>query len=116
MPTNPPANYWRVFATPDDACEGTVQVFLGIRLLCAKCHDHPFEKWVQKDYYGICAFFAQVGRKPGSRKEDQIVFRNEVAAQSRHPTTGAVLKPKFLDGAEVDVTTEQDARGSWPSG
>lgn len=107
---NPPANYWRVFATPEDACEGTVQVFLGIRLLCAKCHDHPFEKWVQKDYYGISAFFTQVGRKPGSRKEDQVIFRNELAAQARHPVTRAVLKPKFLDGAEVEITAQQDAR------
>ena len=108
--TNPAANYWRVFANPEDACEGTVQVFLGIRLLCAKCHDHPFEKWVQKDYYGISAFFTQVSRKPGSRKEDQVIFRNEVAAQARHPLTGEILKPKFLDGAEVEVTPQQDAR------
>src|SRR5262249_100563 len=56
---NPAANYWRVFTTPEDAAEATVQVFFGVRLLCAKCHDHPFEKWVQKDYYGMSAFFTQ---------------------------------------------------------
>jgi len=107
---NPPANYWRVFTNADDASEATVQVFLGIRLMCAKCHDHPFEKWVQKDYYGMAAFFAQVGRKPGGRKDDQIVFHNETVAQARHPGTGQVLSPKFLNGAIVAVPGEKDAR------
>jgi hypothetical protein len=107
---NPPANYYRVFATADEAAEGTAQIFLGIRTLCAKCHDHPFEKWVQKDYYGLSAFFAQTARKPGSRREDVVIFRNEVAAQARHPLTGEMLSPKFLDGASVPVGAEQDAR------
>jgi hypothetical protein len=107
---NPPANYWRVFANPEEAAEATAQVFFGIRLLCAKCHDHPFEKWVQTDYYGMTAFFTQVGRKPGKRREDQVVFRTEAAAQSRHPTTGAVLSPKFLDGPSTAGTAKQDAR------
>src|SRR5262249_19081536 len=89
----PAANYWRVFATPEDAAEATAQVFLGIRVLCAKCHDHPFEKWVQKDYYGLAAFFSQVNRKAGSQREDLVVFRNPVAATARRPNTGEVLSP-----------------------
>jgi len=116
---NPPANFWRVFTNPDDASEATVQVFLGIRLMCAKCHDHPFEKWVQKDYYGMSAFFSQVGRKPGGRREDLIVFKSEVAASARHPNTGAALNPKFLDGAEVTVSAQQDGReflAKWMTG
>ncbi len=107
---NPPANWWRVTADPNEASEAAVQVFLGIRLLCAKCHDHPFEKWVQKDYYGMSAFFVQVGRKPGGRKEDLVFFRTETPAQARHPKTGEVLDPKFLNGATVPVNAEQDAR------
>jgi len=107
---NPAANYWRVFTTPEDAAEATVQIFFGVRLLCAKCHDHPFEKWVQKDYYGMSAFFMQVGRKPGARRDDAIVFRTEVAAQARHPTTGQMLTPKFLDGAALTIGPDQDAR------
>jgi hypothetical protein len=108
---NPAANYWRVFANPEEAVEGTAQVFFGIRLLCAKCHDHPFEKWVQTDYYGLSAFFTQVGRKPGKRREDQVVFRTEATPQARHPTSGAMLTPKFLDGASLAVTSKEDARG-----
>lgn len=106
----PAANYWRVFNDPNDAAEATVQVFFGIRLMCAKCHDHPFEKWVQKDYYGVSAFFNQVGRKPGSRRDDLVIFRNSTVAQSRHPTTGEILNPKYLDGLSVPVNADQDAR------
>lgn len=107
---SPAANYWRVFTDPNDAAEATVQVFFGIRLMCAKCHDHPFEKWVQKDYYGMSAFFGQVGRKTGNRREDLVIFRNPAVAQSVHPTTGEVLNPKFLDAASIPVTADQDAR------
>jgi hypothetical protein len=107
---NPAANFYRVFQNAEDASEGAVQVFLGIRLMCAKCHDHPFEKWVQTDYYGMSAFFTQVGRKPGRRTEEQVVFRSEAAAQSRHPTTGVVVEPKFLDGASLPISAQQDGR------
>ncbi|MFN4258244.1 MAG: DUF1549 domain-containing protein [Gemmataceae bacterium] len=107
---NPPANFYRVFGNADDASEATVQVFLGIRLMCAKCHDHPFEKWVQNDYYGMSAFFSQVGRKAGSRRDDQVIFCNQNVAQARHPGTGALLTPKYLDAESITVTGDQDAR------
>lgn len=107
---SPAANYYKVFANPEEASEATVQIFFGVRLLCAKCHDHPFEKWVQKDYYGMSAFFSQMGSKPGARRGDTIVFRNEVAPRSRHPNTGEVLLPRFLDAGTVDAKTEQDIR------
>jgi hypothetical protein len=107
---NPAANYWRVFQDPNEASEATVQVFLGIRLLCAKCHDHPFEKWVQKDYYGMAAFFTQVSRKGGRRQGDLVVFRSQAAARAGHPKTGEVLDPKYLDAQSVAVSSEKDAR------
>jgi hypothetical protein len=110
---NPAANFWRVFPNPDDASEAVCQIFFGIRLMCAKCHDHPFEKWVQKDYYGMSAFFSQVSRKPGRQQGDIIVFRTEAPAQARHPNTGEILSPKFLDAAAVPVPAKspsQDAR------
>ncbi|HMC64568.1 MAG TPA: DUF1549 domain-containing protein [Gemmataceae bacterium] len=107
---NPAANYYRVFTNPDDATEATAQIFFGIRLLCAKCHDHPFEKWVQKDYYGMSAFFTQVSRKNGSRANDQIVFRAETPAQARHPRTGETLDPKLLDAKSGPVAADRDAR------
>jgi Protein of unknown function (DUF1553)/Protein of unknown function (DUF1549) len=106
----PAVNFWRVFLTPEDASEAAVQVFFGVRLMCAKCHDHPFEKWVQKDYYGMAAFFSQVGRKGGGRAGDVVVFRGETPAQARHPNTGEVLNPKLLDGPALPVSAQQDAR------
>jgi hypothetical protein len=107
---NPAANFWRVFTNPDDASEAACQVFFGIRMMCAKCHDHPFEKWVQKDYYGLSAFFAQVARKQGRQPGDIVVFRTESPAQSRHPNTGQILDPKFLDAQSIPVSGQQDAR------
>jgi hypothetical protein len=107
---NPPANFWRVFTNAEDASEATVQIFLGIRLMCAKCHDHTFEKWVQKDYYGMAAFFSQAARKPGGRREDLIVYRSDTPATARHPNSGETLNPKFLDGASLPVSAQQDAR------
>ncbi|MCI0457625.1 MAG: DUF1553 domain-containing protein, partial [Gemmataceae bacterium] len=109
---NPPANVWRAFPTADEASEAVVQVFFGVRLLCAKCHDHPFEKWVQTDYYGMSAFFTQVGRKPGKRREDVVIFRTESAPQSRHSTTGATVLPKLLDGATLKLSAQDDARAA----
>jgi hypothetical protein len=107
---NPPANFWRVFPNPNDASEAVVQVFFGVRLMCAKCHDHPFEKWVQNDYYGMAAFFSQVARKPGVRSGDLVVFRAKTPALATHPRTGELLNPKFLDGTSQPVPAEQDAR------
>lgn len=110
---NPAANYYRVFPNAEEASEATVQIFCGIRLLCAKCHDHPFEKWVQKDYYGVSAFFSQTATKAGGRREDVIVYRNDNAPRSRHPNTGETLLPKFLDAASVELKGEQDGREEW---
>lgn len=107
---NPPANFWRVFTNANDASEAACQVFFGIRLMCAKCHDHPFEKWVQNDYYGLSAFFSQVTNKTGRRNGDLIVFRADTPARAGHPITGAVLNPKFLDGQAIPVSAEEDAR------
>jgi len=60
---NPPAAYYKVLRTPEDTMENTTQLFLAVRFNCNKCHDHPFERWTQGQYYHLSAFFAQVGRK-----------------------------------------------------
>ena len=61
--TNGPANYYRVSTTPDELAETTAQLFMGVRLQCAKCHHHPFESYDQDDYYGLAAYFARVRSK-----------------------------------------------------
>jgi hypothetical protein len=70
-----PANFYRIARTPEDAGESAAQLFLGVRIQCAKCHNHPFEALTQKDYYGLAAFFARV-RLKGQRfgLDDEVVF------------------------------------------
>ncbi|HBI32324.1 MAG TPA: hypothetical protein DDY45_09820, partial [Verrucomicrobiales bacterium] len=67
---NPPASYYKILRTPEDTMENTTHLFLATRFNCNKCHDHPFERWTQDNYYEMAAFFAQVGLKadPASGK------------------------------------------------
>jgi len=60
---NPPANYYRIAKEPTALAETTAQLFFGVRMQCAKCHNHPFERWTQDDYYSFAAFFARVKQR-----------------------------------------------------
>jgi Protein of unknown function (DUF1549)/Protein of unknown function (DUF1553) len=105
---NPAANYYRVARTPEDVMENMTQVFIGTRFMCAKCHDHPFEKWTQTNYYQLSAFFAQVGRKKGLRKDDEIIYTLGSAQPVYHAGTGQAVQPIF----PYDVAV---SRPSFPS-
>ncbi len=59
---NPSANYYRAAADTTSVTESTVQLFMGVRIACAKCHNHPFDRWTQDNYYGIAAVFDRVRR------------------------------------------------------
>jgi len=100
-----PANYYRIGNNAQDWAENTAQVFLGVRMQCAKCHHHPFEKWSQDDYYGIAAFFVRLGTKNsqefGIFGRESIVFLRP-AGETNHPRTGQVVKPHPLDGPAMD--------------
>ena len=106
---NPAANYWRASRDPNDATETTAQLFLGIRIQCAKCHNHPFERWTQDNYYGIGAAFTRVGRKEGLRPEDEIIF-NQNSGENKQPRTGETMKVHLLLSGDVDVPSEDDRR------
>ena len=71
---NPAANYFRVTREAKPAMEKTTQVFLGVRMVCAQCHDHPFERWTQNQYYQMSAFFSAVGIRAGFEVGEEIVF------------------------------------------
>ncbi len=103
------ANYFRVATTPQELAETTAQTFLGARIQCAQCHNHPFERWKQKDYYGLAGFFARVGRKGGPEfGEDQVyVTRN---GEATNPRTKQVVPPKFLGGASPLIDSDTDRR------
>lgn len=100
-----PANYFRIHRDSSLLAEATAQLFLGVRLECAKCHHHPFEKYGQEDYYSLAAYFSRVGTK-GSQEfglfggESVILVKD--AGDVRHPRTGQLLNPKPLEGPAAD--------------
>jgi hypothetical protein len=106
---SPAANYWRACTDPLDAAETTAQLFLGIRIQCAKCHNHPFERWTQDNYYGIGAAFTRVGRKDGPLPEDEVIF-NSNAGEITQPRTGKTMKVHLLLTGDVDVPQDEDRR------
>ena len=98
----PPTNYYELETNQLKIAENVAQVFLGMRIQCAQCHNHPFDRWTQDDYYGFAAFFAQIGRKRGADPRERIVF-NRRRGEVRHPVSKTVVAPKFLGGATPDV-------------
>lgn len=89
--------FYKMTASPEEAAEAVSVAFMGLRLGCAKCHQHPFEKWGQNDYYGMAAFFARVDSKPDS-DYGQPTLRLKPTGFVRHPKTHAVIRPSIPDG------------------
>ncbi|MGP0066755.1 MAG: DUF1549 domain-containing protein [Isosphaeraceae bacterium] len=116
---NPAANYYRISRDPESSVETTAQLFLGVRIQCAKCHNHPFERWTQDDYYGFAAFFSQVGRKKGNLPDEEVVYSSG-SGEVRQPRTGQTMKPKALGGPIFDDSPQaRDRRtrlASWLAG
>jgi hypothetical protein len=114
---NPPANYYRIAKDPQSLAESTAQLFLGVRMQCAKCHNHPFERWTQDDYYGFAAWFARVrqrpepGAKPNAPNTSEVVYIAR-AGEVTQPRTGKVMKPRKLSVGDADVPAGQDRRGA----
>ena len=106
---NPPANFYRA-ATDVDACsEAVSQIFLGIRIQCAKCHNHPYERWTQDHYYGLGAFFRRVQRRP-ERDSDELTIWLANSGEVTQPRTLQTIQPLVpLDGV-VNVPTGTDRR------
>ncbi len=116
---NPAANYYRISRDPESAVETTAQLFLGVRIQCAKCHNHPFERWTQDDYYGFAAFFSQVGHKKGNLPDEEIVYASG-SGEVRQPRTGRTMTPKALGGPTFGDSKEKrdrrDRLASWLAG
>ncbi len=106
---NPAANYWRASRDPTDATETTAQLFLGVRIQCAKCHNHPFERWSQDNYYGIAAAFARIGRKNGPTPNEEVIFMQD-SGEVTQPRTGQTMKVHLLLEGDVDVAPQVDRR------
>jgi hypothetical protein len=81
--------------------EKTTQVFLGVRMVCAQCHDHPFERWTQNQYYEMAAFFSGVGIRPGYEVGEEIIYGRRSDFDMKNPKDGRVVSPKFILPATV---------------
>jgi hypothetical protein len=98
---NPATNYYQMEQDRQKIAENVAQVFMGMRIQCAQCHNHPFDRWTMDDYYSFAAFFAQIGRKQGADPRETIVF-NSGGGEVNHLVGGRVMPPKFLGGATPD--------------
>jgi hypothetical protein len=115
--SNPPANYYRIARDPTSLAETTAQLFFGIRMQCAKCHNHPFERWTQDDYYSMAAFFARVKQRkdptlPSLNPKDpgsEFIYA-ERAGEVIQPRTGKAIAPKFMGGAIPTIPQGKDRR------
>ena len=99
---NPATNFYQVERDSLKLSENVAQVFMGMRLQCAQCHNHPFDRWTMDDYYGWAAFFSQIGRKEGVDQREQIIY-NRGSGEVKHLIGGRNMEPKFLGGDIPDV-------------
>jgi hypothetical protein len=106
---NPAANFYRTTADVNDTVESVAQVFLGARLQCAKCHNHPFERWTQDNYYGMASFFHRVQRKTAGRPDETFIFTTR-SGEVTQPRTGQTMKPWLPVAGEVDIAADADRR------
>jgi hypothetical protein len=102
-----PANFYKVARKPGEAASTLSQVFLGVRIACAECHHHPFDHWSQTDYYGMQAFFTQVGLKNTAANEMVVVGPDQ---PTRHPRTGEVIQAHVLGAAMTATVPPGDRR------
>lgn len=102
-------NYFVLHKDPIDLTENITQAFLGQRLTCARCHNHPLEKWTQKQYYQMVNLFARVGLKNGNTMGETVVFAR-TSGDVNHPRLLKPLNPTPLDGAEMSLDSTEDRR------
>ena len=105
----PQTNFYQIETDRLKVAENVAQIFMGMRIQCAQCHNHPFDRWTQNDYYNFAAFFAQIGRKAGEDVREIIVF-NGGSGEVQHVVTGANSPPTFLGGGPAEIPPGGDRR------
>ncbi|MCS6865347.1 MAG: DUF1553 domain-containing protein [Gemmataceae bacterium] len=123
--SNPPASYFKILRTADAIMENTTQLFLAVRFNCNKCHDHPFERWTQDQYYELAAYFAQTTLKPDPKAGNQRIGVTAVNPQGaplieiiedaksgeiKHDRTGEIARPKFPYQPHIAVPANASRR------
>ena len=102
-------NYFVLHKDPIELTENASLAFLGQRVTCARCHNHPLEKWTQIQYYELANLFSRVGIKNGASPGDEIVFA-KTSGDINHPKLGRPLTPTTLDGQSVPLDSPVDRR------
>ncbi len=127
---NPPASYFKILREPTDTMEATTHLFLAVRFNCNKCHDHPFERWTQDQYYQTAAYFARLDLKPdpasGDRKIEGTsvesakplyeIVGDKAQGEVIHDRTKAVAPPKFpfpVAALHRDHATRRQELADW---
>ena len=108
--SNPPVAWYKRVKEPTAQLEDVAQLFLGVRMQCAQCHHHPFERWSQGEYYQLAAFFSQIGRKPTAIAGEDLIFHKRGIAQTEHRKTRVMLKPAGLGQPALDIPPDEDPR------
>lgn len=115
---NPPVAWYKRVKDPKEQLEDIAQLFLGVRMQCAQCHHHPFERWSQDDYYSLSAFFSQIGRKPTGTRGEDLIFHKRGLAQAKNVKSGEMLIPAALGENVGKISPDEDPRlrlGNWMS-
>ncbi len=121
---HPAASYYKILRDPETTVENTTHLFLGIRFNCNKCHDHPFERWTQDQYYETAAYFAQVALKPDPESKDRKIAGSAVegakplfeevydrpSGQVLHERTGLPVEAAFPYEAEFEASEDATLR------
>ena len=127
---NPAASYYKIHRTPEDVMENTTHLFLATRFNCNKCHDHPFERWTQDQYFETAAYFAQINRKMDPKSGKRRVGGSAVDAakplfeiiddapngEMKHARTGKDVKPAFPFDCDYDAPkngTRREILAAW---
>lgn len=108
--SNPPVAWYKRVTDPKQQLEDVAQLFFGVRLQCAQCHHHPFERWSQDDYYSLSAFFSQVGRKPSGVRGEDLIFHKRGIATATNVKTNLPLKPRAFGDEVGEIPADEDPR------
>jgi hypothetical protein len=108
--SNPPVAWYKRVKEPNQQLEDVAQLFLGVRMNCAQCHHHPFERWSQNDYYALSAYFSQVGRKPTAIAGEDLIFHKRGVAEVENKKTQEKLRPAALGQTPPEILPDEDPR------
>jgi hypothetical protein len=105
----PPTNFYQIERDNLKLTENIAQVFMGTRIQCAQCHNHPFDRWTMNDYYSFAAFFSQVGVKNDEDPRARIIY-DKRRGDVKHPVNKKNMEPVFLGGKKADLQNRDRRR------